>query len=72
LNINCQRVIVAVDGGLDKVLPELSDKVSTKRLQILATEPADDVNFPMPVHREDDYWWQLPDGCIVLGGYRSI
>lgn len=55
-SIRCRRVIVAVDGCLDKILPELSDRVETKRLQVIATEPAKDVYFPMPVHREDDYW----------------
>lgn len=30
--INCRRVIVAVDGRLELILPELASKVVTKRL----------------------------------------
>ena len=71
--ILCERVIVAVDGRLEQIFPELSPHVRTARLQMLATAPALEVNFPRPVYRRQgyDYWQQLPDGCLALGGFRD-
>ena len=39
---------------------------------MIATEPAHDVKFAMPIHRDDDYWQQLPDGRLMVGGYDAI
>lgn len=71
--ITCDRVIVAVDGRLESLLPELAPRVRTARLQMLATAPCADVHFPRPVYWRDgfEYWQQLPDGAIVLGGFRD-
>jgi gamma-glutamylputrescine oxidase len=72
--IACQRVIVAVDGRLEAVLPILAPRVRTARLQMLATAPAHDVQIPRPVYYRDgyEYWQQLPDGTIALGGFRDM
>jgi glycine/D-amino acid oxidase-like deaminating enzyme len=66
-------VIVAVDGGLERIFPELSPRVRTARLQMLGTAPAPEVNFPRPVYWRHgyEYWQQLPDGSIALGGFRD-
>lgn len=71
--VHCGRVVVAVDGGLGALLPELAPRVRTARLQILATAPAPNVDFPRPVYRRwgYDYWQQLPDRRVVLGGLRD-
>lgn len=71
--IRCQRVIVAVDGRLELVLSELAPRVRTARLQMLATAPATDVFIPRPVYWRDgyEYWQQLPDGTVALGGFRD-
>ncbi len=71
--VHCDRVIVAVDGRLEALLPELAPRVRTARLQMLATAPAADVSVPRPVYWRDgyEYWQQLPDGCIALGGFRD-
>ncbi|MGH7633655.1 MAG: FAD-dependent oxidoreductase, partial [Gemmatimonadaceae bacterium] len=47
--------------------------VRTARLQILATAPDYHVDFPRPVYRRwgYDYWQQLPDRRVVLGGLRD-
>ncbi len=70
--VYCQKVLVAVDGRLEQLLPELEGRVRTARLQMLATAPAE-VRFTRPVYRRwgYDYWQQLPDGCIALGGMRD-
>jgi glycine/D-amino acid oxidase-like deaminating enzyme len=71
--IRCEAVIVAVDGGLDTILPELAGAVRTARLQMVATEPTQEVRIPCPVSARNgfDYWQQLPDGAVVLGGGRD-
>lgn len=71
--VRCERVIVAVDGGLEKVLPELSRRVRTARLQMLSTAPTTEVKFNRPIYWRYgyEYWQQLPDGRIALGGFRD-
>ncbi len=70
--VHCQAVVVAVDGGLEVLLPELADRVRTVRLQMLATAPVAP-RFPRPVYLRGglEYWQQLPDGRIALGGFRD-
>jgi glycine/D-amino acid oxidase-like deaminating enzyme len=72
--VRCDGVVVAVDGALDRVLPELAPRVRTARLQMLATAPAPEVRVPRPVYRRwgFDYWQQLPDGSVALGGARDV
>jgi glycine/D-amino acid oxidase-like deaminating enzyme len=72
--VRCERVIVAVDGALEHVLPALAGRVRTARLQMLATAPTDAVHFPRPVYTRwgYDYWQQLPGGQVVLGGFRDM
>lgn len=72
-SVACRRVIVAVDGRLDTVLPELGGRVRSARLQMIATAPALDIDLPRPVYQRwgYDYWQQLPDRRIVLGGLRD-
>lgn len=70
--IECGAVVVAVDGGLEHVLPELRTRVRSARLQMLATAPTEP-RFPRPVYARwgYDYWQQHPDGVIALGGCRD-
>lgn len=71
--ISCGAVVIAVDGGLEVVVPSLAGRVRTTRLQMLATEPAADVTILCPVSANYgfDYFQQLPDGRIALGGGRN-
>lgn len=72
--IACRAIIVAVDGRLEKLLPELSPRVRTARLQMLATGPASEVSFSRPVYYRYgfEYWRQLPNDAIALGGFRDL
>ena len=72
--VRARHVVVAVDGALDVLLPELAGEVRTARLQMLATAPTTEVSVPRPVYTRwgYDYWQQRPDGAIALGGARDV
>jgi len=72
--VRARHVVVAVDGRLETILPELSSRVRSARLQMLATSPAPDVDFPRPTYARWglDYWQQRSDKRIVLGGCRDV
>lgn len=72
--VRARQIVVAVDGCLERLLPELAPRVRTARLQMLATEPTTEVRLPRPVYARwgYDYWQQRPDGAIALGGARDI
>ncbi|MFP5220547.1 MAG: NAD(P)/FAD-dependent oxidoreductase [Actinomycetes bacterium] len=67
-------VLVAVDGGFERLVPSLAGRVRSARLQMLATAPAGDVVVERPVYARYglDYWQQLPDGRVALGGGRDV
>jgi glycine/D-amino acid oxidase-like deaminating enzyme len=71
--VRCRGVVLAVDGRLEQLVPALAGEVRTARLQMLATEPTDEVCLPRPVYARwgYDYWQQLPDGRIAVGGQRD-
>ena len=72
--VRAKHIVVAVDGALDRLLPELAPRVRTARLQMLATEPTNEITLTRPVYARwgYDYWQQRPDGAIALGGARDI
>lgn len=71
--VHCRRVFVAVDGKLELLLPELAGRVRTARLQMLATAPTTEHVVPCPMYYREgyEYWQQLPDGSITIGGFRD-
>lgn len=71
--ISCKHIIVAVDGRLELLLPELQGHVRTARLQMLATEPTTELYLPRPVYLRYgyEYYQQLATGSIALGGFRD-
>ena len=71
--IACDRVIVAVDGRLESLVPELVGTARTARLQMLATAPTTEVSIPCPVYARYgfDYYQQTADGSVALGGGRD-
>ena len=72
--VRCRRTIVAVDGALSTVLPEVSDRVWPMRLQMLASRPhpADLLPHAISSRWGWDYAQQLPGGTIALGGCRDV
>jgi glycine/D-amino acid oxidase-like deaminating enzyme len=71
--VRCSNVVVAVDGRLTAILPALAPRVRAVRLQMLATAPTSEICVPRPVYARwgYDYWQQLDDGRLVLGGFRD-
>jgi len=72
-SVRARAIVVAVDGRLETILPELAPRVRSARLMI-ATAPTDEIVVPRPVYARwgFDYWQQRTDGRVVLGGARSL
>lgn len=70
----CGAVVVAVDGGLEQLLPELDGQVRTARLQMLATAPTAELPLPRPVYLRYgfEYYQRTADGRVALGGFRDV
>jgi glycine/D-amino acid oxidase-like deaminating enzyme len=73
-SIKAKHILVAVDGNLGKALPELADQIQPTRLQMISTAPELKLNMKYAVYTRQgwDYWQQLPDGRIAIGGGRDL
>jgi glycine/D-amino acid oxidase-like deaminating enzyme len=71
--VSAPIVIVAVDGRLETVLPQLAGRVRTARLQMLSTAPVTPGRLPCPVYGRwgYDYAQQSADGRLFVGGGRD-
>jgi glycine/D-amino acid oxidase-like deaminating enzyme len=72
--LDAERVLVATDGYGHGLVPELAGLIWPTRGQVIASEPLDHVLYDRPhaARRGFDYWQQLPNGRIVLGGFRDV
>jgi gamma-glutamylputrescine oxidase len=72
--LEADRVLVATDGYGHGLIPELADLVWPTRGQVIASEPLARVLYDRPHYARQgfDYWQQLPDGRILLGGFRDV
>ena len=72
--VRCGRVVIAVDGRLAHIVPAVAARVRPVRLQMLATAPTDEIQLSRPVYARwgFDYWQQLEDGRLLLGGFRDM
>jgi gamma-glutamylputrescine oxidase len=72
--VAAEQIIIATDGSGRGLLPELDDAVWPARGQVLTTAPLDEQLFACPHYARNgfDYWQQLADGRIVLGGFRDF
>jgi gamma-glutamylputrescine oxidase len=71
--ISAGAIVVAVDGRLETLLPELAGRSRTTRLQMLATEPVSPGRLPCPVYGRwgYDYAQQDASGRLYVGGGRD-
>jgi gamma-glutamylputrescine oxidase len=72
--LDAERIVIATDGSGRGLLPELDDALWPARGQVLATAPIEEQLFECPHYARHgfDYWQQLVDGRIVLGGFRDV
>jgi len=72
--LDADRVLVATDGYGHGLVAELADLIWPTRGQVIVSEPLDGVLYDRPHYARDgfDYWQQLPDERIVLGGFRDV
>jgi glycine/D-amino acid oxidase-like deaminating enzyme len=70
--LDADAIVVAGDGFIPQLLPELP--VRSTRGQVLATEPLRKRLYGRPHYARGgyDYWQQLPDGRLVIGGNRDV
>lgn len=69
--VSVERVICAVNAWLPRLVPAIKPHILPVRGQVLATAPLPRY-FPCGLSADGgyQYWQQLPDGRIVLGGCR--
>src|SRR3954451_4205115 len=72
--LEADTVIVATDGYGHGLVTELADLVWPTRGQVIVSEPLDDVLYDRPHYARQrfDYWQQLPDRRLLLGGFRDV
>jgi glycine/D-amino acid oxidase-like deaminating enzyme len=72
--LDAEQVVVATDGYGHGLVPELADLIWPTRGQVIVTEPLDRVLYDKPHYARQgfDYWQQLPDGRVLLGGFRDV
>jgi len=73
-DLDSEHVVIATDGSGRGLLPELDDAVWPARGQVITPEPLEEQLFACPHYARHgfDYWQQLTDGRIVLGGFRDF
>lgn len=72
--LDAEHVVVATDGYGHGLVPELADLVWPTRGQVIVSAPLDRVLYDKPHYARQgfDYWQQLPDGRLLLGGFRDV
>jgi gamma-glutamylputrescine oxidase len=72
--LDADQVVIATDGSGRGLLPELDEALWPARGQVIATAPLEERLFECPHYARQgfDYWQQLPDNRIVLGGFRDF
>ena len=73
-SISAPNILVTIDGNLGKAVPEVSERVKPIRLQMISTAPVTSVDLKYGVYTRGgwDYWQQLLDGRVAIGGGRDI
>jgi gamma-glutamylputrescine oxidase len=72
-DVEAAVVVVASDGYPSGLLGALDDAVKPTRGQVVATEPLAERLYERPHYARHgfDYWQQLPNGRLVIGGRRD-
>jgi glycine/D-amino acid oxidase-like deaminating enzyme len=70
--VRADHAVVAIDGALRTLVPAAA--VRCRRLNMVATAPADPGRLPLPIYARDgrEYAHQRPDGRVALGGFSDL
>jgi glycine/D-amino acid oxidase-like deaminating enzyme len=70
--VHAEAVVVACDGLIPRLLPQLHGVVYPVRGQVLATEPLQQGPLAYPTHSQSGFMYYRPtdDGRVVVGGGR--
>ena len=73
-SVEADQIVIATDGSGRGLLPELDEALWPARGQVIATTPIRERLFEYPHYARHgfDYWQQLRDRRIVLGGFRDF
>jgi glycine/D-amino acid oxidase-like deaminating enzyme len=73
-DVDADAVVIASDGYPSGLLREIDELVQPTRGQVVVTEPLNERLYERPhyARRGFDYWQQLPDGRLVVGGRRDV
>ena len=78
--LHAQKLILATNAWLPEIgkligadYDWLAQCITPTRGQVIATEPVDEHILPCPCSAEEgyQYWRQLPDGRLIVGGWRN-
>lgn len=72
--LEAERVLVATDGYGHGLVAELADLIWPTRGQVVVSAPLGEVLYDRPHYARQgfDYWQQLPDRRVLLGGFRDV
>jgi gamma-glutamylputrescine oxidase len=72
--LDAEQIVIATDGSGRGLLPELDEALWPARGQVIATAPLARRLFDCPHYARHgfDYWQQLRDLRVVLGGFRDF
>ncbi len=72
--IRAGAIVVAADGNLGALVPAFAGRVRARRLHMVATAPlsVDHVAHPVSARYGYEYFQQLPDARVVLGGFSDL
>jgi len=71
--LDADEIVIATDGYTSGLHPALDAAIRPARGQVLVTEPLPEQLFPRPHYARYgyEYWHQLRDGRLVIGGCRD-
>jgi gamma-glutamylputrescine oxidase len=72
--LDAEHVLVATDGYGHGLIPELAHAIWPTRGQVIVSAPLERVLYDRPHYARQgfDYWQQLPDRRVLLGGFRDV
>lgn len=72
--LDADQVLIATDGYGHGLVPELAEAIWPTRGQVIVSEPLDRILYDKPHYARHgfDYWQQLPDRRLLLGGFRDV